>query len=65
MTEVSEHSFYQALGRLLTAWIDTELAILGVEPQALDDIGDGVYSDAVPLADPHVSWDDLSCGGVV
>ncbi len=65
MTAVSEHAFYQALGRLLTAWIDTELVILGVESQALDDIGDGVYSDAVPLADPRVSWDDLSCGGVV
>ncbi len=65
LTAVSEHAFYKALGLLLTGWIDTELAILGVEPQALEDIDDGVYLDAVPLADPHVNWDDLSCGGVV
>jgi TorA maturation chaperone TorD len=65
MAGVSDHRFYGALGRLLTAWINTDMDFLSVEPRGGDDIGDEAYSDTVPVADPRVRWDELSCGGAV
>ncbi len=61
---VSDHAFYRSLGRFLSAWLDTEMDCLGVVPLAVDDI-DGPRDDAVPVPEPSMGWDDLSCGGVV
>lgn len=62
MAAVSDHAFYDAVGRLLTEWLETDMDRLGVEPLGIEDMGGG--DDAVPVPDPHVGWDDLDCGGV-
>jgi TorA maturation chaperone TorD len=64
MAAVTCHAFYGALGRLLSAWISTDMDILNVEPLEADAIGGDASPDTVPIADPRVRWDDLSCGGI-
>lgn len=59
---VSDDPFYDAVGRFLTAWLDSDMERLGIVPIEIDGTPGG---DAVPVPDPHVGWDDLSCGGVV
>ena len=65
MAAVSDHAFYIALGRFLTAWLSTDMERLGVVPLDVDDIAGGTNGQVVPVPDPHVGWDDLNCGGVV
>ncbi len=64
MSAVSDHAFYRGLGRFLSAWLDMDMDRLGVVPLVVEDV-DGIAGDAVPIPEPTVGWDDLSCGGVV
>ncbi len=62
MAAVSHHAFYVALGEFLAAWLESDMVRLDVVPVEIDA---GLGGDAVPVPDPRVGWDDLSCGGVV
>jgi TorA maturation chaperone TorD len=59
---VSHHGFYEALGEFLATWLESDMERLHVVPVEVDA---GLGGDAVPVPDPRVGWDDLSCGGVV
>ena len=63
MAAVSAHPFFQATGAFLGQWLETEIQRFAVTPTDPDHLPTPDPADDVAVADPHLRWDDLSCGG--
>ncbi len=63
MAAVSAHPFFRSAGAFLTFWLEAEIERFGVIPHDPDHLPIPDPHDDVAIADPHLRWDDLSCGG--